>query len=100
MRIDLNQRIPGAHGSEDAKRTGSPSSARASATQASQSDAAQLSAGPGSVQTLEARVHQLPEVRAERVAALSAMIESGSYRVGAGQIAEALLAHMTQPSAG
>jgi negative regulator of flagellin synthesis FlgM len=97
MRIDLNRSIPEAHGSEEAKRAGSPSSAGASATKTSEStgDAAKLSSGPVSVQALKTRVHQLPEVRQERVAALAGRMQSGSYRVSAEQVAEAVLSQMT-----
>jgi len=52
------------------------------------------------VQALTASVHQLPEIRQERVAALTQMIQNRTYRVGAEQVAEALISHMTGRSVG
>ena len=57
-------------------------------------DQADLSSGPGQVQTLVSQVAQLPDIRQETVNALRQAILGGSYQPGPTQISEALFAHM------
>jgi len=100
MRIDLNGNIPAAYGSEASSQTSTPSSNPSKTAQGTTQagDAAQVAWGPASVQALTARVHQLPEMRAERLAALAPLVHEGTYRVTGEQVAEALMAHMARSS--
>ena len=95
MRIDLNRNIPGAQGSEEPTRTGVREAARSPGVEGAE-DAAKLSWGRASVQALSASVHQLPEIRQERVAALAQMIRTDTYQVTAEQIADRLISHMSK----
>jgi len=99
MRIDLSQHIPGTRDSEQPSQTSLRPSATGTGGEAT-GDATKLSWGRASVQALTASVHQLPEIRQERVAALTQMIQNRTYRVGAEQVAEALISHMTGRSVG
>jgi anti-sigma28 factor (negative regulator of flagellin synthesis) len=62
-------------------------------------DKADLWLDQGRVQALVAEVNHLPEVRQEKVAALSRVISQGNYRVTPQQTAEALLTQMQVGSA-
>ena len=58
-------------------------------------DSTQLSTDQANVQALSAAVLQLPEIRQDRVAALTEQVQKGSYQVTAQQTAEALLTALT-----
>ena len=99
MRIDLNRSIPGAQGSEESSRASARPASTGKGIEPA-ADAAEVSWGRASVQALTASVHQLPEIRQERVAALSQMIRSDTYRVTPEQMADALITHMSRASGG
>jgi len=96
MRIDNNARIPDAPEPGQAK---SSSPAVAGSGSGLASDTAKLSIGQSAVQTLAAKVSDVPEVRQERVAALARAVRDGSYQVAPEQTAEALIVHMMQAPA-
>ena len=95
MRIDLN--ISAARGANEASGAKSGQGSAGSVAGAT-TDAVRFSLGRASVQALSAAVGQMPEIRQERVAALSQMISQGSYQVSAEQLAEALIRHATGSS--
>jgi len=65
-------------------------------TAAAEADKAELSNDPARVETLSQTVLQLPEVRQEKVQALAAQVQNGSYQVAPQQTAEALLSELTR----
>jgi negative regulator of flagellin synthesis FlgM len=94
MRIDLNANVGQA---PDAGSTGKagPRVLSGVGSGGPEADSAQFSTDQGKVQALSAAVLQLPEIRHEKVAALAAQVQKGSYPVSAGQTAEALLTALT-----
>jgi negative regulator of flagellin synthesis FlgM len=94
MRIDANNRL---RETGDAGSAGQASQ-RATSGAAGQSllgnDTAELSTDQVRVQSLAAEVNQLPEVRQEKVAALSSAVREGTYNVSPEQTAEAMVAEM------
>ena len=98
MRIDLNMGIAQA---AEAGRASHPGSGvePGKAGGALAPDTAKLSVGRASVAALAAAANQLPEIRQEKVSALSQLLRSGAYQVTSEQTAEALLAHMSASSA-
>jgi flagellar biosynthesis anti-sigma factor FlgM len=55
------------------------------------SDSIQVSSRATEIGELTAKVEQLPEIRADRVAELRALVQSGNYDPPAAEIAEAML---------
>ena len=93
MRIDLNPRpeIPDSGKANSA----AARAASAAATESSvREDTATLSPNQQRLQALVAAANSGPEVRAEKVAALSRAVQSGTYKVPAEHIAEAVMAVM------
>lgn len=94
MRIDLT---PGGAGALDgANRTSSdsPSKTVKRENAASEGDRAELSTDQARIGELASAVTALPDVRQEKVQALSDAIRNGSYDVSAEQTAGAMLAEM------
>jgi flagellar biosynthesis anti-sigma factor FlgM len=69
------------------------------ANAASSGDTFQLSSRHSEVQHLTAQVAQVPEVRADKVAALQAKVSNNSYKPDSGKVADALLAEHTRKAA-
>jgi flagellar biosynthesis anti-sigma factor FlgM len=100
MRIDLN---PGAQLLPEVSRTtnqnASSAAGQSSAGSSVGQDQTQLSGAYTEIRSLAAQVSQLPEAGEEKVSALRQMVLGGSYQPSAGQVAQALFAHMlVQPS--
>ena len=57
-------------------------------------DTVQLSGTLSEVQQLKAQLSQVPDVRANRVAALQQQIQQGTYRPSSGAIADAMMANL------
>jgi flagellar biosynthesis anti-sigma factor FlgM len=96
MRIDSNSRPQqdlGTTNLSDA-RIASDQGARFSAA-----DTAAISPDQVRVQSLVAQVSAFPEIRQDRVDALSRSIREGSYQVSAEQTAAAILSEMAQAAA-
>jgi flagellar biosynthesis anti-sigma factor FlgM len=62
-------------------------------------DVTKLSPDYVRVRALTAAVSELPEIRQDKVAALSEMIRNGNYAVTSEQTAEALVSHMAGAAA-
>jgi len=93
MRIDLNPKSPEAPDAAQSTRRGSRNSAVPGQT-APAEDRAELSLDQVRVRALAAQVNELPEIRQQKVAALSRAIREGNYNVTPEQTAEALVANM------
>jgi len=96
MRIDLSTRIPEASG--DRKPARSKSSAGVSGGTGVAPDEVRLSLEHPRVQTLEAKVNGMPEIRSEKVEALRRATQDGAYKVGPEKIAEAIFEELLAPS--
>jgi flagellar biosynthesis anti-sigma factor FlgM len=94
MRIDLNTNVEQLPDAGPNGKTGSqPVSGAGSAVPGT--DSTQLSTDQVKLQALTAAVLQMPEVRQDKVTALAAQVQKGSYQVTAQQTAEALLSAVT-----
>jgi flagellar biosynthesis anti-sigma factor FlgM len=93
MRIDLNTSIGQASNSGELTKASLRSSV-APASSDVPADVAKLSPDYVRAQALAAAVSELPEIRQDKVAALSEMIRSGNYAVTPEQTAEAMVSHM------
>lgn len=93
MRIDLNSIAcqPGDSSELTKSRT-----TEADLNQATVSDTASLSSRSAALQRLNATASELPQVRQERVAALSQMVRNGTYQVRSEQTADALMSQIRQ----
>jgi|GEM_PF-647732 flagellar biosynthesis anti-sigma factor FlgM len=58
-------------------------------------DTVSLSGKHGDVQRLTAAVAQVPEVRAERIAALQSKVQSGNYKPDSEKIADAVISEQS-----
>ena len=58
------------------------------------SDEARLSMDHAKVQRLEQWVSAMPEIRSDKVEALQAALQDGSYQVGSARIAEAVFSQL------
>jgi flagellar biosynthesis anti-sigma factor FlgM len=100
MRIDLNadaQVLPEL--SRTANQNASSASGQSSAGSPVGQDQTQLSGVYAQIRSLAGQASQLPEAGEEKVSALREMVLGGSYQPSAGQVAQALFAHMlVQPS--
>ncbi|MGA7379801.1 MAG: flagellar biosynthesis anti-sigma factor FlgM [Terriglobales bacterium] len=94
MKIDLNANVGQ---TPDAGAAGKASSRAVSGAENAvpEGDSTRLSTDQANVQALSAAVLQLPEIRQDRVAALTEQVQKGSYQVTAQQTAEALLTALT-----
>jgi negative regulator of flagellin synthesis FlgM len=63
-------------------------------------DAADLSSDLQTVQQLKSQLANLPDVRQERVQALQKAVQDGTYEVGDGKIADAMLTDLVGPQSG
>jgi len=99
MRIDLQNRLHETGDSVRADQPGVRSSATASHSSLGE-DRAELSADQVRVLSLAKEVNRLPEIRQEKVTALSLAIRQGQYDVSPEQTAAAMLSEMeTRPAA-
>ncbi len=98
MRINLENRL---YESGDSRRAEQPAARTAAkASPSSGEDRAEISADQVRVLSLAKEVNRLPEVRQEKVNALSLAVRQGSYDISAEKTAEAMLAEMeTRPAA-
>ncbi len=99
MRIDLQNRL---HETGDSTRADQPGTRTAAAAGRSSlgEDRAELSADQVRVLSLAKEVNRLPDIRQEKVTALSLAIRQGRYDVSPEQTAEKILAEMeTRPAA-
>jgi len=91
MKIDPNQGAQGAQISERVGGAAAPQSGRVSSQSAPASDQTNLSSDAAQFSTLSAAAGQVPDVRHDRVAAISAARANGTYSVSNRQIATALV---------
>jgi|SRR5579863_3811427 len=104
MRIDLNsihpetpeagQGVKSGSAADSATQPGGGLGASAAGGSPDSSSLDRVSLDQSGVQTLAAQAAQLPEIRAEKITALQQAIQSGSYRVPAEKIANAILAEI------
>jgi flagellar biosynthesis anti-sigma factor FlgM len=94
MRIDSNPNSAGALSGANGASSDSRSTASKNRSTTAASDRAELSREQSRVTALTSEVTGLPEVRQERVTALSAAIRDGSYDVSPEQTAEAMISEM------
>ncbi|HXY02327.1 MAG TPA: flagellar biosynthesis anti-sigma factor FlgM [Terriglobales bacterium] len=93
MRIDLNPGVQ--HTTDPAQSSKARLQPSVNAPESGMAaDVTTLSADYLKARKLTATVNQLPELRQDRVASLSAAFRSGTYSVSSDQTADALLAHM------
>jgi negative regulator of flagellin synthesis FlgM len=90
MRIDGALPIPENLQPGKVGRSGSPSQRSSSSAVSPGQDQAQLSADSSKVQQLQAALSQVPEVRQERVNALSQAVSSGNYQISDQQLSDAI----------
>jgi flagellar biosynthesis anti-sigma factor FlgM len=91
MRIDLN---PGVQPTDPAESSKTSLRSPADAEKSEVADTATFSADYVQAQSLAGTVKQLPELRQDKVAALSAAVRNGTYSVTPAQTAGAVLAYM------
>jgi len=101
MRIDPNQGSQplGESGRASSQSAANAETATAAANHALGEDQAHLSGMHVQAQVLTAQALQFPEIRQEKVDALRQVVDSGSYRPAAGQVANAIFEHLAQPAA-
>jgi flagellar biosynthesis anti-sigma factor FlgM len=90
MRVDGPLSIPENLQPDKVARAGTATQQNRPAPVGSGGDQAQLSVNNNTIQQLKANLSQVPEVRQERVAALSQAVSSGSYRVSDQQLSDAI----------
>ena len=90
MRIDAAFPLPENQQTSKMANSGSSVQQNRSVPAGSTQDQAQLSAPGSTVQQLKANLSQVPEVRQERVAALSQAVSSGAYQVSDQQLSDAM----------
>lgn len=90
MRIDLNSLFTGRVTGE--KTTGKTKSVVGNVGSEQTEDKATLSADAVAVQSLQAQVMQMPEIRQDTVDGLREQVRQGSYRVDSGKVADAIIA--------
>jgi flagellar biosynthesis anti-sigma factor FlgM len=91
MKIDASQVFPEGMGLQRTSTTGGASASQGSAGKAGiSSDQVKLSADGEAIQQLTGNLDGLPDVRQDRVAALTQAISQGSYQVSGRQIAQAM----------
>jgi len=105
MKIDPNFLDPSASqniGNTAAKPSSFTKSGNASDVDSAASDAGdtvELSGTLSEVQQLKTQLSQVPDVRANRVAALQQQIQQGTYRPGNQAIADAMMSDLLGPGA-
>lgn len=105
MKIDPNFLDPSASqniGNTAAKPSSFTKSGNASDVDSAASDAGdtvELSGTLSEVQQLKTQLSQVPDVRANRVAALQQQIQQGTYRPGNQAIADAMMSDLLAPGA-
>ena len=90
MRIDAALPLPENQPTSGVGNQGSSVPQNRSAPASPGQDQAQLSADNGTIQTLKARLSQLPEVRQDRVDALRQAFRNGTYQVSDQQLSNAI----------
>lgn len=90
MRIDGALPLPENVQTQKAANSGSSASPSRPASIGSSWEQAQLSLDNQTMQQLKANLAQVPEVRQERVAALSQAVSSGAYQVSDQQLSDAI----------
>ena len=94
MRIDLNNKLQELGDVGGAETSNARAQANVSVRAALKDDRAELSPDQVRVQSLASQVNDLPEVRQEKVTALSLAIQQGRYNVTPEQTAEAMLENL------
>ena len=94
MRIDLNPKSPEAVDAGQPAQSGSRAVSGSAGRATSGEDTAHLSLDQARVGALAAQVNNLPEVRQEKVDALSRAVRDGSYNPSAEKTAAAMIAEM------
>jgi len=90
MRIDGALPVPENQQTQKVSNSGASAPQGRSASISADQDQAQLSVDSGTVQVLQAKLSQLPDVRQDRVDALRQSVNSGSYQVSDQQLANAI----------
>jgi flagellar biosynthesis anti-sigma factor FlgM len=90
MRIDTNSVFTGRVTGE--KTTGKAKSVAGNIGSDQTEDKATLSADAAAVQSLQAQVMQMPEIRQDTVDGLREQVRQGSYRIESGKVADAIIA--------
>ncbi|MGO8793111.1 MAG: flagellar biosynthesis anti-sigma factor FlgM [Terriglobia bacterium] len=90
MRVDGPLSIPENLQPDKVAHSGSPTQQSRPASVTSGQDQAQLSVDNDTLQRLKANLSQVPEVRQERVAALSQAVSNGSYQISDQQLSDAI----------
>jgi flagellar biosynthesis anti-sigma factor FlgM len=90
MRVDAPLINPENLDSQKVENPGSSTTQTRPTSVKSSQDQARLSVDAGKIEQLKAQVSSLPEVRQDRVAALSQAVQSGSYQVTDQQLASAI----------
>ncbi len=90
MRVDGPLSLPENLQPQKVANTGSPTQQNRPTSVDSGQDQAELSVDGGKVQQLQSSLSQLPEVRQERVNALSQAVSNGSYQISDQQLSEAI----------
>src|SRR5258708_10289632 len=97
MKIDPRIQLPGdaqAERVKNAGKGGTQSHALANTSgvsSASGEDTVKLSSAHGEVQTLAASLHNVPEVRTDRVQAFQQRVRSGQYKPDSKKVADAII---------
>jgi flagellar biosynthesis anti-sigma factor FlgM len=92
MRIDLNPKSPEVQNEGSSVRD--RAAKKADAPESGVQDQAQISSQAARVESLEKHINTVPEIRQAKVDALRAAVQSGRYKVSAGNIAESIFAAM------
>lgn len=90
MRVDGPLSIPENLQPDKVAHSGSPTQPSRSAAVSSGQDQAQLSIDDDTLQRLKTNLSQVPEIRQERVAALSQAVSNGSYHISDQQLSDAM----------
>lgn len=94
LSVPENQDVRSKTGSANAAKTSDQSSVGRS------EDATNLSSNLQMVQQLKVQLANLPDVRQDKVEALQKAVQSGTYEVDAGKIADAMLTDLAGPHSG
>jgi len=90
MRVDAPISFPESLQPDQVNRSGSTGQQNRSAPASSGVDQAQLSVNNNAIQQLKSNLSQVPEVRQDRVDALSQAVSNGTYQVSDQQLGDAI----------
>jgi flagellar biosynthesis anti-sigma factor FlgM len=90
MRIDAALPVPENQPTQKVASSGGSAQPSTAAPVTSGQDQAQLSVDSGTIQQLQSKLSQLPDVRQDRVNALRQAVGSGSYKVSNQQLSDAI----------